>query len=43
MKDYWGVDDNTVVMVADPNFGGILNFNVGINIDNFVPRVIFLV
>lgn len=38
VQDYWGVDANTVVLVADPNFGGILNFNVGQNIDLEVPR-----
>lgn len=33
IKDFWGVDDNTIVFVADPNTGNILNFNVGANID----------
>jgi hypothetical protein len=36
-SDYWGVDDNSVVFVADPNFGNILNFNVGSNIDIQIP------
>jgi hypothetical protein len=39
IKNYWAVDDNTVVFVADPNTGNILNFNVGPNIDLLVPRV----
>eukprot|EP00899_Mesostigma_viride_P006517 jgi/Mesvir1/15867/Mv03413-RA.1 len=38
IKDYWGVDDDTVVFVADPNTGNILNFNVGANVDLAVPR-----
>eukprot|EP00210_Caulerpa_lentillifera_P005035 g4809.t1 len=38
IRDYWGVDDDTVVLVADPTFGGILNFNVGANVDLRVPR-----
>ncbi|RMZ54485.1 hypothetical protein APUTEX25_002061, partial [Auxenochlorella protothecoides] len=38
IKDYWSVDDNTVVLVADPTFGNVLNFNIGINIDSFIPR-----
>eukprot|EP00889_Picochlorum_renovo_P002110 jgi/Picre1/29140/NNA_004533.t1 len=33
-----GVDDDTVVFVADPNTGNILNFNVGTNVDFRVPR-----
>ncbi|XP_047967746.1 thylakoid lumenal 15.0 kDa protein 2, chloroplastic [Salvia hispanica] len=38
IKDFWKVDDNTVVFVADPTFGNILNFNVGASIDFDVPR-----
>ncbi|KAG7668083.1 putative Thylakoid lumenal 15.0 kDa protein 2, chloroplastic [Nannochloris sp. 'desiccata'] len=38
IKDYWGVDADTVVFVADPNTGNILNFNVGDNVDLSVPR-----
>lgn len=38
IRDYWGVDADTVVFVADPNTGNILNFNVGENIDLRVPR-----
>ena len=38
IKDYWGVDEDTVVFVADPNTGNILNFNVGDNVDFRVPR-----
>mmetsp|Transcript_20424 Transcript_20424/g.69486 ORF Transcript_20424/g.69486 Transcript_20424/m.69486 type:complete len:220 (+) Transcript_20424:39-698(+) len=38
IRDFWGVDDDTVVFVADPNTGNILNFNVGANVDLAVPR-----
>ena len=38
IKDYWSVDARTVVFVADPSFGNILNFNVGEEIDLDVPR-----
>jgi hypothetical protein len=37
VKDYWNVDDDTVVFVADPGLGNILNFSVGGNIDLDVP------
>lgn len=40
VRDYWKVDEDTVVFVADPSLGGnILNFNVGSNIDLRIPRV----
>lgn len=39
VKDFWGVDDATVVFVADPSLSGnILNFNVGSSVDLQVPR-----
>ena len=37
IKDYWGVDDDTVVFVADPGLGNILNFSVGSNVDLEIP------
>jgi len=33
------VDADTVVFVADPGLGNILNFNVGGNVDLMVPSV----
>lgn len=39
IKDFWGVDADTVVFVADPGLGNILNFNVGENVDLMVPSV----
>ena len=38
VRDYWGVDADTAVFVADPGTGNILNFNVGANVDFKVPR-----
>ncbi|KAK7277520.1 hypothetical protein RJT34_22534 [Clitoria ternatea] len=38
VKDFWQVDDRTVVFVADPTFGNILNFNVGATVDLDIPR-----
>ena len=36
---YWKVDENTIIFVADPTFGDILNFNVGKKVDTEVPQV----
>ncbi|GAA0159630.1 hypothetical protein LIER_38905 [Lithospermum erythrorhizon] len=38
IKDFWNVDDRTIVFVADPTFGNILNFNVGASVDLDIPR-----
>ncbi|CAA7390820.1 unnamed protein product [Spirodela intermedia] len=38
IKDFWNVDDRTIVFVADPTFGNILHFNVGATVDLEVPR-----
>ncbi|KAI9122296.1 hypothetical protein K1719_006985 [Acacia pycnantha] len=38
VKDFWQVDDRTIVFVADPTFGNILNFNVGATVDLDIPR-----
>lgn len=38
IKDFWQVDDKTVVFVADPTFGNIIHFNVGAEVDIGVPR-----
>jgi len=38
IKDYWGVDDDTVVLVADPGTGNVLNFSVGGAVDLEVPQ-----
>lgn len=33
IRDYWAIDDMTIVCVVDPGFGDILNFNVGQSVD----------
>jgi hypothetical protein len=39
VRDYWAVDDNTIVFVADPTFANIVNVNVGAGVDLEVPQV----
>jgi len=34
VKDYWGLDSHSVLLVADPRGGNLLNFSVG---DDFYP------
>lgn len=34
VKDYWGLDNHSVLLVADPRGGNLLNFSVG---DDFYP------
>uniref|UniRef100_A0A1D1ZIX8 Thylakoid lumenal 15. protein 2, chloroplastic n=1 Tax=Anthurium amnicola TaxID=1678845 RepID=A0A1D1ZIX8_9ARAE len=38
IRDFWKVDDRTIVFVADPTFGNILHFNVGASVDLEIPR-----
>ncbi|KAG0487566.1 hypothetical protein HPP92_009661 [Vanilla planifolia] len=38
VRDFWQVDDRTIVFVADPTFGNILNFNIGATVDLDIPR-----
>ncbi|GBF99806.1 hypothetical protein Rsub_12559 [Raphidocelis subcapitata] len=38
VRDYWSVDDNTIVFVADPTFANIINVNVGQGVDLEVPQ-----
>lgn len=38
IQKFWQMDENTVLMVADPTFGDMLNFNVGRKVDTEVPE-----
>ncbi len=38
VRDYWKVDERSIVFVADPTFQNILNFNVGGAVDLDVPQ-----
>lgn len=39
VRDYWSVDDNTIVFVADPTFANLVNLNIGGGVDLEVPTV----
>lgn len=42
VKSYWGLDDNSVLLVADARGGNILNFNVGDAIYPLMPRTFWI-
>jgi hypothetical protein len=42
VKDYWGLDNHSVLLVADPRGGNILNFSVGDDFYPLMPRVFWI-
>lgn len=42
VKDYWGLDDHSLLLVADPRGGNILNFSVGDDFYPIMPRVFWI-
>ncbi len=42
VKDYWGLDDRSVLMVADPRGGNLLAFNVGDRVREILPRTFWI-
>lgn len=42
VKDFWGLDNKSVLLVADPRGGNILNFNVGRALYQFLPRTFWV-
>ncbi|MDJ0737823.1 MAG: TPM domain-containing protein [Nostocaceae cyanobacterium] len=42
IKDFWGLDDNSVLLVADASGGNILNFNVGRAVYGLLPRTFWV-
>lgn len=42
IKEYWGLDDRSVVLVADPRGGNLLNFNVGDSLYPLLPRTFWI-
>jgi hypothetical protein len=42
VKDYWGLDNHSTLLVADPRGGNILNFSVGDDFYPLMPRVFWI-
>jgi hypothetical protein len=42
VKDYWGLDDHSVLLVADPRGGNLLNFSVGDGLYPLLPRTFWI-
>jgi len=42
VKDFWELDSKSVLLVADPRGGNILNFNVGRALYQFLPRTFWV-
>jgi TPM domain len=42
VKSYWGLDRNSVLLVADPRGGNLLNFNVGDSLYPLLPRTFWV-
>lgn len=42
VKDYWGLNDHSVLLVADPRGGNLLNFSVGDDLYSLMPRTFWI-
>jgi hypothetical protein len=42
VKSYWGLDQKSVLLVADPRGGNLLNFNVGDSLYPLLPRTFWV-
>lgn len=42
VKDFWGLDDHSVMLVADPRGGNLLNFSVGDAVYDLLPRTFWI-
>lgn len=42
VKGFWGLDDRSVMLVADPRGGNLLNFSVGDALFEFLPRTFWI-
>lgn len=42
VKDFWGLDDKSVLLIADSRGGNLLGFNVGDAVYNLMPRTFWI-
>jgi energy-converting hydrogenase Eha subunit A len=42
VKDYWNLDDKSILLVADPRGGNLLNFSVGDAVYPLLPRTFWI-
>lgn len=42
VKDYWGLNDHSLLLVADPRGGNLLNFSVGDDFYPLMPRTFWI-
>lgn len=42
VKDFWGLDDKSVLLVADSRGGNILNFSIGDDVYKLLPRTFWI-
>lgn len=42
VKDFWGLNDKSIMMVADPRGGNLLNFSVGDELYPLLPRTFWI-
>lgn len=42
VKDFWGLDEHSVLLVADPRGGNLLNFSVGDALYELMPRTFWI-
>lgn len=42
VKEFWGLDDKSVLLVADPRGGNLLNFSVGDALYDLLPRTFWI-
>lgn len=42
VKQFWGLDDKSILLIADPRGGNLLNFSVGNDIYSLLPRTFWI-